>query len=218
MEMQIHPLYLRLCAECGKVYSCGNRNGIGHASAARTSSRHSARMDKLSPTAIKCPRVLISGLISVDHGQVWFELCQGGECVQLGLVPGAKARPGRRGHAGKGCARRAHGQAWPVTQASADKVPGSEVARHTKESQLHCKGTSRERPIHTPLPGTSQPGRKVHVSQEHFWVTFDSPGCLQSHSSSVTHGPARHGVDSAPASATSHTQPAPNGVDSCLAH
>ena len=59
----------------------------------------------------------------------------------------AVARPGGRGHAGKGYARSAHGHAFSVTQASADKVSSSELARHAKGKPLSCS-RNVERKIH----------------------------------------------------------------------
>ena len=89
--------------------------------------------------------MIVSFMDFCRHGEVWFELCQGGECVQLGLVSEAVAGPGRRRHAGKGCTRGTHGQALSMTQDSAENFSSSEFARPTKGRPLSWPRNAKRR-------------------------------------------------------------------------
>ena len=126
---------------------CGNRNGKRHTNATRTTSWQSARISRLTTIASVYPRVLVFRPGFCRHGEVWFELCQGGECVQLGLVSEAVAGPGRRGRAAKGCTRGTHGQALSMTQDSAENFSSSELARSTKGTPCSRSRTAKRKTL-----------------------------------------------------------------------
>ena len=192
---------------------CGNRNGNQHANATRTTSWHSAGIGRLTTTASEYPCVLVFRPGFCRHGEVWYELCRGGECAQLGLVCEAVAGPGRRGRAAKGRTRGTHGQALSMTQDSAENFSSSEVARHTKGKPCSRSTNARRKTLshHRCREHRSQGASFTSRRSRFKWISTHQSA---SGPTAAVLSMAQPGSASIPPlPAQPHSQPAPNMVD-----